>query len=70
MKTYRETDIYYPQLDAEHQAKNAKLVLGHYFATLAQDANLTWDWNNQAEVENAVDDIIDTVVERIVSGLR
>ncbi len=45
------------------KANRAKEILKHYFKTLYEHTGLNWDWDNAAEIEHAVDMIIETVKE-------
>jgi hypothetical protein len=46
------------------KAAKAKELLRHYFRLIAQRAEIHWDSDNDAEVEDIVDFIIGAAVER------
>ena len=46
------------------KAPRAKHLLVHYFRLIAQRADIRWDGDNDAEIEDVVDLIIEAAAER------
>jgi hypothetical protein len=45
--------------------EKAKEYFVHYFRLLAKHAGMNWNSDNDAEIEAAIEDLIDSAVERI-----
>jgi hypothetical protein len=53
-----------------HKSNQAKRTLQHYFRMIAKNAGVHWDSDNDAEVEEIIDNLMSEVDERIANAIE
>lgn len=60
----------YQDWKAEKRAESAARTLSHYAQTVFEKNGLKWDADNEAEILDAVDDIVTATVLEVTARLR
>ncbi|MBN1485311.1 MAG: hypothetical protein JXA37_11380 [Chloroflexia bacterium] len=48
----------------------AKRIFKHYFRLLAEKSGVLWDWENESEIDEAVESLVKAALDRVYAHLK